>query len=225
MGVSQAQTLFTNSQLLAALGSAAAAATEAIAPLGGAAAEAIAAGFAVLSGPVGLAILGGAIIGAGIAVAGVEIYEKYHDSKPNAAAAAIAGVGMGMILAQKKSEDGLTGSPSNPIKQCGEGSDPKEDEKNEEHIDFDNPSTVEGKDPADIKKAIPKDWPEAEAKSGRGRRFSDPAHKGDQIRVMDGNPADPNPVKRGPYIRISKSGKVSNPIPLKGNPTLGGSGP
>jgi hypothetical protein len=32
--------------------------------------------------------------------------------------------------------------------------------------------------------------------------------------------ADPDPVKRGPYVRISKSGRVSDPIPLNGNPIL-----
>jgi hypothetical protein len=47
-----------------------------------------------------------------------------------------------------------------------------------------------------------------------------PRRPGDQIRIMRGNPADPDPVKRGPYVRISKSGKVSEPVPLHGNPTL-----
>jgi hypothetical protein len=42
----------------------------------------------------------------------------------------------------------------------------------------------------------------------------------EQVRVMPGNLRDPHPVKRGPHLRISKDGRVSEPIPLRGNPTL-----
>jgi len=53
-----------------------------------------------------------------------------------------------------------------------------------------------------------------------GQRFPNPNKPGEQVRIMKGKPNDPNPVKRGPYARISANGKVSEPIPLKGNPTL-----
>ena len=53
-----------------------------------------------------------------------------------------------------------------------------------------------------------------------GQRFPSPGKPGEQVRIMRGKPNDPNPVKRGPYTRISADGKVSEPIPLKGNPTL-----
>jgi hypothetical protein len=56
--------------------------------------------------------------------------------------------------------------------------------------------------------------------SNEGKRFPNPKKPGEQVRVMKGNPKDPDPAKRGPYARISKDGKVSEPIPLEGNPSL-----
>jgi hypothetical protein len=90
----------------------------------------------------------------------------------------------------------------------------------DQEIDFDDPSTVTSRSVADVEAAIPKDWLTSPARSGFGKRYADPNHPGDQIRIMSGNPADPDPIKRSPYVRISKSGKVSDPIPLDGNPTL-----
>jgi hypothetical protein len=92
-------------------------------------------------------------------------------------------------------------------------------------IDFNDASSLKGKEPEEIERAIPADWSKNPVRSGRGTRFADPSRPGDQIRVMDGNLIDPNPVKRGPYVRISKDGIVSEPIPLKGNPTLGSGNP
>jgi hypothetical protein len=53
-----------------------------------------------------------------------------------------------------------------------------------------------------------------------GARLRKPGNPADQVRIQSGNPADPNPVKQGPYVRISQGGAVSEPIPLAGNPTL-----
>jgi hypothetical protein len=88
-------------------------------------------------------------------------------------------------------------------------------------IDFDDPSSLRGKDPTEVVDAIPNDWEESPTRNGLGTRFADLRRPGDQIRIMRGNPTDPDPVKRGPYVRISKSGKVSDPVPLQGNPILG----
>jgi hypothetical protein len=87
-------------------------------------------------------------------------------------------------------------------------------------IDFEIPETLRGQAVTDVEATIPPNWIAAAVKGGLGKRDSDPERLGDQIRIMTGNPADPDPVKRGPYARISKSGKVSDPIPLAGNPTL-----
>ena len=81
---------------------------------------------------------------------------------------------------------------------------------------------LRGRDPTEVADAIPDDWTESPSRTGLGRRFADPRRPGDQIRIMRGNPADPDPVKRGPYVRVSKTGKVSDPIPLQGNPILSG---
>jgi hypothetical protein len=51
-------------------------------------------------------------------------------------------------------------------------------------------------------------------------RYADPGNPGTQVRVMPGNPNDPNPVKQGSYARVSTGGMICDPIPLKGNPTL-----
>jgi hypothetical protein len=82
------------------------------------------------------------------------------------------------------------------------------------------PEAVRGKSPEEIEQAVPEDWSREPTRTGEGTRYKHPTNKGDQIRVMPGKPTDPNPVKKGPYCRISCGGKVSDPIPLKGNPTL-----
>jgi hypothetical protein len=87
-------------------------------------------------------------------------------------------------------------------------------------IDFNDPSTITGRRASDVEAAIPSGWVAAPARSGLGKRYADPTRRGDQVRIMTGNPGDPVPMKRGPYVRISKSGKVSDPIPLDGDPIL-----
>lgn len=87
-------------------------------------------------------------------------------------------------------------------------------------FDFANPNSMRGVSVADIEAAIPAGWRVSAAKNGLGKRFADPGRPGDQVRIMQGNAADPNPGKRGPYVRISRSGMVSDPVPLLGNPVL-----
>ncbi len=67
---------------------------------------------------------------------------------------------------------------------------------------------------------IPDGWVKSPTRGPGGTRYSNPARPGEQVRIMPGNPADPNPLKRGPYARISADGTVSDPIPLAGNPGL-----
>jgi len=71
-----------------------------------------------------------------------------------------------------------------------------------------------------LKRLLPKDWTGIPTRKDNGLRYADPARRGDQIRFMRGNPNDPNPVKQGPYVRISKGGQKFGPFPLEGNPTL-----
>ena len=94
----------------------------------------------------------------------------------------------------------------------------------------DEPKTTEspseeelaGKSPEEIDHLMKeRGWPSEPTRDGPGSgvRYPNPVRPGDQVRVMPGKATDPNLVKQGPYARISKSGKVSGPIPLKGNPT------
>ncbi|MDP9350590.1 MAG: RHS repeat-associated core domain-containing protein, partial [Chloroflexota bacterium] len=86
---------------------------------------------------------------------------------------------------------------------------------------IDDPGSLEGATPDEVKETIPDGWVETTSKKGGGTRYTDPKTKGaDQIRVMPGNPGDPTPVKQGPYVRVTRKGVRSDPIPLKGNPTL-----
>lgn len=87
-------------------------------------------------------------------------------------------------------------------------------------IDFDDPGSMRGMDPEEVQDAIPDEWLETPTRNGLGKRFADPRRPGNQIRIMRGNPADPDPVKRGSCVRISKAGIVSDPVPLQGNPIL-----
>lgn len=85
-----------------------------------------------------------------------------------------------------------------------------------------NPDSLKGMDPEDVKKLIPDDWPSSPQKKGVGTKYVDPEKKGRQVLVEQGTPAKPGQtpnVHNGPYIKISQNGKVER-IPLKGNPTL-----
>lgn len=71
----------------------------------------------------------------------------------------------------------------------------------------DDPDSWRGVDPEEAEDLVSEHYSPGEAsRKGGGTRYADPARKGDQIRVMPGNPNDSNPVKRGPYLRISKNG-------------------
>jgi hypothetical protein len=89
------------------------------------------------------------------------------------------------------------------------------------HRTVDEPGSLEGATPDEVEGAIPSGWVETPSRKGGGTRYTDPKTKGaDQVRVMPGNPADPTLVKQGPYVRVTRGGKPSDPIPLRGNPAL-----
>jgi RHS repeat-associated protein len=86
--------------------------------------------------------------------------------------------------------------------------------------DIKDASSMQGASAQEVEDAVPSNWEVAPTKKSDGWRWADPARPGDQVRYMPGNPGDPNPVKQGPYIRISIGGQTSGPIPAAGNPTL-----
>lgn len=80
----------------------------------------------------------------------------------------------------------------------------------------DDPGSLEGATPEEIGSHIPEGWVKSPTRRGGGTRYSNPNAPGEQVRVQPGNPRDANPVKRKPYVRVSKDGTVSDPIPLGG---------
>ncbi len=83
------------------------------------------------------------------------------------------------------------------------------------------PQDLQGKTPEEIDQIMKdKGWQGEPSREGGGTRYPNPDKPGEQVRIQPGNKNDPNPVKQGPYGRISSDGKVSPPIPLKGNSTL-----
>jgi hypothetical protein len=85
---------------------------------------------------------------------------------------------------------------------------------------LDDPSTLRGAAPLEVIQLIPKNWIQNRIRNNLGTRYSDPERLGNQIRIMEGNPRDPDLIKRGPYLVISMDGQRWR-VPLKGNPTLG----
>jgi hypothetical protein len=55
---------------------------------------------------------------------------------------------------------------------------------------------------------------EGPTSGGGGVRWRIPGNNADQVRIMPGNPWDPNPIKQGPYIRFSMKGSKSGPFSL-----------
>ena len=85
---------------------------------------------------------------------------------------------------------------------------------------IDDPGSLEGATPDEVEALVPKGWVKSPSRTGDGTRWLNPDRPGEAVRVQPGNQRDPNPVKRGPYARVSKNGKTTDPIPLRGNPTL-----
>ena len=84
---------------------------------------------------------------------------------------------------------------------------------------LDDPTTLRGAAPFEIVQLIPANWQRRRTRNDLGDRYSDPERLGNQIRIMEGNPRDPELLKRGPYLVISMDGQRWR-VPLKGNPTL-----
>ena len=85
---------------------------------------------------------------------------------------------------------------------------------------LDDPSSLRGATADEVEALIP-GWTKSPTSGPGGVRYANPQRRGEAVRVMPGNPRDPNLVKRGPYVRVSRSGDVSDPIPLAGNPQAG----
>jgi hypothetical protein len=84
---------------------------------------------------------------------------------------------------------------------------------------LDDIKSLRGASVREIEALIPKHFVRKPTRFGNGIRFLNPERQGESIRIMPGKPNDPDIVKRGPYLRISRN-KVSGPIPLKGNGVL-----
>jgi len=90
-------------------------------------------------------------------------------------------------------------------------------------LDLGDVNSLRGASWNEVEALIPSGWSKSTTnanKGGTGVRYSNPERLGEQVRIMPGKATDPNPAKQGPYVRISRNGTVSDPIPLQGNPTL-----
>lgn len=117
-------------------------------------------------------------------------------------------------------------SPAEQISEAisqlnNESSEAGQSEESRDFLDKNDPNSWAGKDPQDVEDAIPDDWVKSPAKKGGGTKYSNPGRPGDQIIIEPGWPNATDPTHAGPYVKVSKGGKVIR-IPLLGNPALGG---
>lgn len=85
---------------------------------------------------------------------------------------------------------------------------------------LDDPESLRGADPQEVKDLIPKKWTRKPMRTGRGDIFQVPETKGsDYVQISNGNRASPDALHQGPYVKIVRHGKTFR-IPLKGNVTL-----
>jgi hypothetical protein len=85
------------------------------------------------------------------------------------------------------------------------------------------PDSLRGATPGEIDAlALQSGWRGVPTRGQDGMRWQDPTTRGaDQVRHHSGNPNDPDPVKRGPYARLTRAAvRHPRPIPLAGNPFL-----
>ena len=82
------------------------------------------------------------------------------------------------------------------------------------------PGQLTGKSAEEVDHLMKERGLKGEHSRGGGTRYPVPGRPGDQVRIENGNPNNSDPVKRGPYGRVSENGKTSDPFPLRGNPLL-----
>jgi RHS repeat-associated protein len=71
----------------------------------------------------------------------------------------------------------------------------------------------------EIRPLIPESWIEMPLRKGKGTRFVNPARPGEAIMIEEGWPGATDPLHSGPYLRVSRDGRITR-IPLAGNPTV-----
>ena len=84
---------------------------------------------------------------------------------------------------------------------------------------LDDPESLRGASPDEIEALIPGDWIQKPLKKGKGVRYLNPKRPGQAVIIEEGWPNAKDPLHSGPYVKISKDGKVTR-TPLKGNPVL-----
>ncbi len=84
------------------------------------------------------------------------------------------------------------------------------------NCDISNPESFEGASRADAEQELENSgWYDAgPTREGGGVRWRLPDNPADQVRIMPGNPADPNIIKQGPYIRFSINSAKYGPFSL-----------
>jgi hypothetical protein len=106
------------------------------------------------------------------------------------------------------------------IKSPGKRSYPASGPRKVIERDLRDPSSLRGATPDEVRRLIPEDWVERPLRKGDGVRFLDQRRKGDAVEIEPGVPGHLDLVHRGPYVKVSRNGKVER-IPLQGNPMLG----
>ncbi|MBN1981663.1 MAG: hypothetical protein JW795_09035, partial [Chitinivibrionales bacterium] len=84
---------------------------------------------------------------------------------------------------------------------------------------LDNPSSLKGATVNEVEALIPDGWVSGPQKKGEGTRYLNPNKPGEAIIIEKGHPNAKDPLHSGPYVRISRDGKIER-IPLSGNPVL-----
>jgi RHS repeat-associated protein len=86
---------------------------------------------------------------------------------------------------------------------------------------LDSPELLEGATYEEVRDLLPDSWNPEQARSPHEegvRAFAPGSGGSDGIRVMRGNPGNPDPLHQGPRVIVTKHGQKTT-IPLKGNPT------
>jgi hypothetical protein len=84
---------------------------------------------------------------------------------------------------------------------------------------LDDLDSLRGAKISEIEALIPNDWIASPLKKGEGMRYINPNRRGESILIENGWPNATTPLHRGPYLKVSRNGKISR-IPLEGNPVL-----
>lgn len=169
-----------------------------------------------VAGPAGIVLVGAAITAAAM-FPPARLVANPGGTATLVEATALARTAAAAYVTKEAASEYVSYSKSQPS-SSGSSPDPAQGESKPRSLE--DPESLRGATPEEVRALIPEHWERGPMRTGRGEIARFPGTKGnDIVQISQGNPSAPDALHQGPYVKIVRYGKQVR-IPLKGNPAL-----